>query len=91
MCRHLLRELAPAAIAQILSDAGCPERMIAGEEANVNDMPGMNEDQISATCPASRRHSPSTSKAVERDLHFEADKPISAYTDEARTHGRIVT
>lgn len=28
---------------------------------------------------------------VERDLHFEADKPISAYADEARAHGRIVT
>ena len=28
---------------------------------------------------------------IERDLHFEADKPISAYADEARTHGRIVT
>jgi Protein of unknown function (DUF2958) len=27
---------------------------------------------------------------VERDLHFEADKPISAYADEARAHGRIV-
>jgi len=28
---------------------------------------------------------------IERDLHFEADKPISAYADEARTHGHIVT
>jgi hypothetical protein len=28
---------------------------------------------------------------VERDLHFDADKPISAYADEAREHGRIVT
>jgi hypothetical protein len=28
---------------------------------------------------------------IERDLHFEADKPISAYADEARTHGRNVT
>jgi hypothetical protein len=28
---------------------------------------------------------------VERDLHFEADKPISAYADEARTYGHIVT
>jgi hypothetical protein len=28
---------------------------------------------------------------IERDLHFEADKPISGYADEARTHGRIVT
>jgi hypothetical protein len=28
---------------------------------------------------------------IERDLHFEADKPLSAYADEARTHGRIVT
>jgi hypothetical protein len=28
---------------------------------------------------------------IERDLHFEADKPISAYADDARTHGRIVT
>ncbi len=28
---------------------------------------------------------------VERDLHFEADKPISAYADEARSRGRIVT
>ncbi len=27
---------------------------------------------------------------IERDLHFEADKPISAYADEARTHGRII-
>jgi hypothetical protein len=28
---------------------------------------------------------------VERDLHFEADKSISAYADEARAHGQIVT
>ena len=28
---------------------------------------------------------------VERDLHFEADKSISAYADEARNHGYIVT
>ncbi len=28
---------------------------------------------------------------VERNLHFEADKPISAYADEARSHGHIVT
>ena len=27
---------------------------------------------------------------VERDLHFKADKPISAYAREARTAGRIV-
>jgi hypothetical protein len=27
---------------------------------------------------------------VERDLHFVADKPLSAYTEEARKHGRIV-
>jgi Protein of unknown function (DUF2958) len=27
---------------------------------------------------------------VERDLHFEADKPISAYAAEARGHGHIV-
>ena len=28
--------------------------------------------------------------AVERDLHFKADKPISAYAREARMSGRIV-
>ena len=28
---------------------------------------------------------------VERDLHFEAEKTISVYVDEARVHGRIVT
>jgi hypothetical protein len=28
---------------------------------------------------------------VERDRHFEADKSISAYADEARTRGHIVT
>jgi hypothetical protein len=28
---------------------------------------------------------------VERDLHFQADKTISAYADEARTHGHILT
>ena len=28
---------------------------------------------------------------IERGLHFDADKTISAYADEARTHGRIVT
>jgi hypothetical protein len=28
--------------------------------------------------------------AVERDLHFEADKPLSAYADEAREHSRII-
>lgn len=27
---------------------------------------------------------------VERDLHFIADKPLSAYADEARIQGRIV-
>jgi len=29
--------------------------------------------------------------AVERDLHFDADKPISVYADEARARGHIVT
>jgi hypothetical protein len=29
--------------------------------------------------------------AIERDLHFEADKPISAYANEARTVWHIVT
>ncbi|WP_038384398.1 DUF2958 domain-containing protein [Bradyrhizobium elkanii] len=28
---------------------------------------------------------------VERDLHFVADKPLSAYAEEARVSGRIVT
>jgi hypothetical protein len=28
---------------------------------------------------------------IECDLHFEADKPISAYADESRTRGHIVT
>ena len=28
---------------------------------------------------------------VERDRHFEADKTISAYAEEARTQGYIVT
>lgn len=28
---------------------------------------------------------------VERDLHFVASKTISAYADEARTQGRIVS
>jgi len=28
---------------------------------------------------------------VERDLHFDASKALSAYADEAREHGRIVT
>ena len=28
---------------------------------------------------------------VERDLHFVANKPISAYADDARAEGRIVT
>jgi hypothetical protein len=28
---------------------------------------------------------------IECDLHFEADKPISAYADEARSRGHIVT
>jgi hypothetical protein len=27
---------------------------------------------------------------VERDLHFDADKPISAYADEARSRQRII-
>ena len=27
---------------------------------------------------------------IERDLHFETDKTISAYADEARAHGHIV-
>lgn len=28
---------------------------------------------------------------VERDLHFVADKPLSAYADEAHAKGRIIT
>src|SRR6202051_1704672 len=28
---------------------------------------------------------------IERDPHFDADKTIGAYADEARAHGRIVT
>jgi len=28
---------------------------------------------------------------IERDLHFEADKTLSAYAAEAREHGRIAT
>ncbi len=28
---------------------------------------------------------------IERDLHFKADKPISAYAEEARSCGHIVT
>ena len=28
---------------------------------------------------------------IERDLHFDADKPISAYADDARSHRHIVT
>jgi len=28
---------------------------------------------------------------VERDLHFDADKTLSAYAADAREHGRIVT
>jgi len=28
---------------------------------------------------------------IERDEHFEADKTLSAYADQARAHGRIVT
>lgn len=28
---------------------------------------------------------------IERDLYFRADKPLSAYADEARIKGRIVT
>ena len=28
---------------------------------------------------------------VERDLHFAADRPLSAYAAEAERHGRIVT
>jgi hypothetical protein len=28
---------------------------------------------------------------VERDLYFVADKPLSAYAEEARINGRIVT
>jgi hypothetical protein len=28
---------------------------------------------------------------IERDLHFDADKALSTYADEARAHGRIVT
>jgi hypothetical protein len=28
---------------------------------------------------------------VERDLHFDANKTLSAYADEARAHGRIAT
>jgi hypothetical protein len=30
-------------------------------------------------------------RPVERDLHFDADKTLSAYADEARARGRIVT
>ncbi|WP_316227186.1 MULTISPECIES: DUF2958 domain-containing protein [unclassified Bradyrhizobium] len=27
---------------------------------------------------------------IERDVHFEADKPLSAYAEEARLHQRII-
>lgn len=30
-------------------------------------------------------------RPIERDLHFDADKPISAYADDARSHRHIVT
>jgi hypothetical protein len=29
--------------------------------------------------------------SIERDMHFDADKTLSAYADEAREYGRIVT
>ena len=29
--------------------------------------------------------------AIERDFHFDADKKLSAYAEEARAHGRIVS
>jgi len=28
---------------------------------------------------------------IERNMHFDGDKTLSAYADEARAHGRIVT
>jgi Protein of unknown function (DUF2958) len=28
---------------------------------------------------------------IERDLHFDAEKTLSSYADEARAHGRIIT
>jgi hypothetical protein len=28
---------------------------------------------------------------IDRDLHFDANKTLSAYANEARAHGRIVT
>jgi len=42
MRRHLLRQLPTTTISQILSDPRRPERVIADEEANVNDMPGLS-------------------------------------------------
>jgi len=51
---HLLRELPPAAIAQVLSDARRPERVIDDEEAKVNHMP-KNRPALRS---ASRRHLP---------------------------------
>ncbi|WP_315767577.1 MULTISPECIES: DUF2958 domain-containing protein [unclassified Bradyrhizobium] len=37
---------------------------------------------ISVTSPGGLR--------IERDIHFKADKPLSAYAEEARLHQRIV-
>jgi len=53
---------------------------------------GMGEPELGYVCMRELREIRGPlGLPIERDTHFGADKPISAYADEARTHGRIVT
>ena len=53
---------------------------------------GMGTPEIGFVCMREIRelHGP-LGLPVEQDMHFEADKTLSAYAAEAREHGRIVT
>jgi hypothetical protein len=57
MRRHLLCELSATAVPQIFGDSRRPERVIADEEANVNDIPGLSSALATWNkCPTSARH-----------------------------------
>jgi hypothetical protein len=53
---------------------------------------GMGTPEIGFVCMRELREARGAlGLPIERDLHFEADKSISAYADDARAHGRMVT
>jgi hypothetical protein len=53
---------------------------------------GMGSPEIGFVCMRELREARGPlGLPIERDLRFDADKTLSAYADEARAYGRIVT